>query len=457
MGMGDSQADTTAGRMSWRAVQALFVSGTVALVYLAAQLHARFVRPELEFALVVPNTVWWSLFLGVFLSTAYALGLPETPTSRLEVLGRGGLAGLASMSAVSLLQLLTAEPLLPRFSILIVALCMPVWLTLIWNVAADAHEWSASRDRVLLVAGRKEIAAALETDMQGVQERPAIMVGWVPVDEARVTHASAEPLVALVEELQPSVIVLDREAQDDATVIEQVTKLHRSGVRVRTLALFYEGWLAKLPISELAQVSLLFDIGELHRAQYGRFKRLFDIVLGVVGIAVLGLVLPVVVVGNSLGNRGPLFFRQERVGRDGTRFAMLKFRSMVAGSDSTSWTTTDDVRVTRFGGFLRRTHLDELPQVWNILRGELSIVGPRPEQVHYVEELASKIPFYDARHLVRPGLTGWAQVSLGYTSDDAEAMEKLQYDFFYLRRQSAVLDFRVVVRTIREVVAGLGR
>ena len=121
------------------------------------------------------------------------------------------------------------------------------------------------------------------------------------------------------------------------------------------------------------------------------------------------------------------------------------------------WTGEDDPRITRFGRVLRRTHLDELPQVVNILRGELSVVGPRPEQPHYVEQLTEKLPFYAMRHLVRPGLTGWAQVKYGYAGDERDALEKLQYEFFYLRRQSLDFDLRIVGRTLRSVIGGDGR
>ena len=188
-------------------------------------------------------------------------------------------------------------------------------------------------------------------------------------------------------------------------------------------------------------------------------KRLFDIALALCGAVALAIVTPIVVVGDLIANRGPLFYRQERTGRGGTTFEMLKFRSMRAcpRHEGDDWTAEDDVRVTRFGRILRTTHLDELPQVLNVLRGDLSIVGPRPEQPHVVVALSDKIPFYGLRHLVRPGLTGWAQVKYQYAGSEAEAIEKLQYEFFYLRRQSLGLDFRIVGRTFRSVVMREGR
>jgi lipopolysaccharide/colanic/teichoic acid biosynthesis glycosyltransferase len=128
-----------------------------------------------------------------------------------------------------------------------------------------------------------------------------------------------------------------------------------------------------------------------------------------------------------------------------------------AGADTGEWTVPDDPRITPFGGWLRRTHVDELPQAWNLLRGDLSLVGPRPEQPRYVDQLKDKVPFYDLRHLVRPGLTGWAQVKYDYGSSEADALEKLQYEFWYLRHQRVRLDLQIVARTLRHVLGRGGR
>jgi lipopolysaccharide/colanic/teichoic acid biosynthesis glycosyltransferase len=230
-------------------------------------------------------------------------------------------------------------------------------------------------------------------------------------------------------------------------------------MRVRTLSMFYEEWLGMLPVSELEQVSLMFDIGEVHRGRYGRFKRVTDLVLGLLALPLLVVAVPFVLVGDLVANRGSLFYSQPRVGKNGEPFRIYKFRTMRAAPEgaSTEWTARDDPRITSFGRLLRVSHLDELPQVVNIIKGDLSVVGPRPEQPHYVEELREKLPFYDLRHLVRPGLTGWAQVKYGYAGDESDAMEKLQYEFYYLRHQSLGLDTRIVGRTIRSVLGRAGR
>jgi lipopolysaccharide/colanic/teichoic acid biosynthesis glycosyltransferase len=251
-------------------------------------------------------------------------------------------------------------------------------------------------------------------------------------------------------------VVLSRRASEIEHLVDQAAALHRRGVRVRTLTGFYTEWLGKLPISELERASMLFDIGEIHGRRYARVKRLLDVGFGLAGTVALLALLPFVLVGNLVGNRGTLFFRQARVGRDGEPFTMWKLRTMESGPRS-DWTRSGDARITPFGRVLRRTHLDELPQALNILRGDLSIVGPRPEQPRYVDELTDKIPFYELRHVVRPGLTGWAQVKFGYAGDERDALEKLQYDFFYLQRQTLGLDVRIVARTVRDVLRGGGR
>ncbi len=283
----------------------------------------------------------------------------------------------------------------------------------------------------------------LRNDVARAPERPAIVMEVVPVAAAESGGSGERPLINRARHHHANVIVLDRSAQASPSVVAQAAELHASGLRIRTLSLFYEEWLGMIPVEELERVSLLFDIGEVHRTQYGRINRLVDAVIALVTMVVFVLIIPFILVGNLIGNRGPLFYRQPRVGKGGVEFNILKFRTMKPQSDQgapTQWTSQDDPRITPFGRFLRRSHLDELPQVTNILRGDLAVVGPRPEQPRYVAELVEKLPFYDLRHLVRPGLTGWAQVKYGYAGDEADAMQKLQYEFYYLRRQSLRLD-----------------
>jgi len=284
------------------------------------------------------------------------------------------------------------------------------------------------------------------------------VVALVAPEDVLPSDTSDSPLLDLIREHRATLVVLNREAQSLDDVVSQAARAHSRGVRIRTLSLFYDEWLGKLPISELERIALLFDINEIHRPVYARLKRLFDVVLASFGLVLLALWIPAVWLLDQFGNRGSLFYSQPRVGKDGAQFTIHKFRTMRDSDDApTHWTSNDDPRIGRVGRMLRQLHVDELPQVWNVLRRELSIVGPRPEQPHYVAQLTERIPFYEIRHLVRPGITGWAQVKYDYGSTELDALEKLQYEFFYLRHQSLALDMRIVGRTLRSIAGREGR
>jgi lipopolysaccharide/colanic/teichoic acid biosynthesis glycosyltransferase len=332
---------------------------------------------------------------------------------------------------------------------------LPVYL-LCARLATDGRTRAAQRDRLVVVAAIDE-AFELADELDANPERPAVLAAVLDPLAAASTDPKVRPLLDAARRTGATTVVLDRVAQNDEAIVAQAATLHEAGVRIRTLSLCYDQWLGKLPLSELERISLMFDIGEIHRARYGRLKRIMDVVIGLVGLPVLAAVVPVVLIGNWVANRGPLFYRQPRVGKNGRVFEILKLRTMLPDGRVPEWTTDRDPRITPFGAWLRRTHLDELPQVINIVRGDLSMVGPRPEQPRYVEELVDKIPFYNLRHLVRPGLTGWAQVKYRYGASDADAFEKLQYEFYYLRHQSLALDLRIIGRTLRSVVGRGGR
>ena len=401
----------------------------------------------------------WSLFyIALLCLAAYAVGLPDLARgSRSAVVSAIASSAVAAV-AISLMQLVVGSSLLPRFVVFGAAIILVPWDVACSILATGGRNRAEERDRIVAVVSLEE-ADALRAELGQAPERNAAIVDDLRVTSARSDQPKQRPLVESVVRNGASVLVLDREAQNDESIVGQAAALHESGIRVRTLTLFYDEWLGKLPVWELERVSLMFDIGELHRARYGRLKRLFDFAVAAVGLVALAITIPFVVVGDLIANRGSLFYRQARVGKNGTTFEILKFRTMrAAGADQPSeWTTEDDPRITPFGRLLRRTHVDELPQLVNVLRGDLSVVGPRPEQPHYVRELRHKIPFYDLRHRVRPGLTGWAQVKYGYAGTESDALQKLQYEFFYLRHQSLTLDARIIGRTARHIVGRGGR
>jgi lipopolysaccharide/colanic/teichoic acid biosynthesis glycosyltransferase len=440
-----------------RLARPLLYLGTVAIVLGLAKVHARYIG-DYDFT-GSSRFAWTFAYIALLGIVAYGTGLPELPRSRRSTIATAVVASASGAVGSSLLQLVTGDALLPRFVVLGTAVLVVPWYVACAAVAGGARERGAERDRVLVVAQPDE-TARLRDELDGNPERTASIVSALECDDAAGDGGRSKPVLEAATSQRATVVVLDRDALGKPEVVAQAAALHEAGFRVRSLTQFYEDWLGKLPASELERASLLFDIGEVHRAQYSRVKRVLDLAVGSVFLVVLLLVVPFVLAANRFGNRGPLLYRQRRVGKNGRTFEMVKFRTMTpGGAPAGEWTTERDPRVTPFGRVLRRTHLDELPQAWNIVRGDLSVVGPRPEQPHYVEELVTKLPFYDLRHVVRPGLTGWAQVKYGYAGTESDALEKLQYEFFYLRHQGLALDLRIIGRTVRSVVgsAGAGR
>jgi lipopolysaccharide/colanic/teichoic acid biosynthesis glycosyltransferase len=400
----------------------------------------------------------WAVAYVVLLGLAtYGAGLPDLPRGR-NTIATAATATACAALAMSLCQLVVGSALLPRFTVFGAAAALVPWSVFVSLVDRGAGARASERDRVVFV-GTPSDAATFTDDVARRPEHPAALVATLEPCEARPVRPGEEPLVDIVIDCDATVLVLAREAQDDALVVAQASTLHEAGVRVRTLTAFYDEWLGKLPIAEIERVSLMFDIAEVHESRYGRSKRLIDIVVGIAGVVTFAVVAPFVALGNLVANRGPLLYRQGRIGRHGREFSMVKFRTMRPhdGTAPDEWTSENDPRITPFGRVLRRTHLDELPQAINIVRGELAVVGPRPEQPHYVNELSLKLPYYGLRHLVRPGLTGWAQVKYGYAGSERDALEKLQYEFYYLGHQSLRFDARVVARTLRSVLGSEGR
>lgn len=439
--------------MARRVALGLVHLGSVAVVFGLSKLHA--VRHEYDFT--SSSRFAWALGYAVVLSVvSYAAGLPDG-ARRGRLVAAAGSTVLAAV-AVSVGQLVVGTAVLPRFVVFGAAGLLTLWYWTIGAVLARADDAQERRDRVVFI-GSDADAALFADDLELAPERPARLLERAHPATIRPRRPGDEPLVDLVIATDATVLVLGREAQDDPLVVAQASALHEAGVRVRTLCAFYEEWLGKLPVSDLERLSLMFDIREVHQVRYGRVKRLLDLAIAVPACVAFAVAIPFVALGNLAGNRGPLLYRQVRVGAHGERFSILKFRTMRPddGRLANEWTTEDDPRITPFGGLLRRTHLDELPQVWNVLRGDLSFVGPRPEQPHYVDELSQKLPYYGLRHLVRPGLTGWAQVKYGYAGNERDALEKLQYEFFYLGHQSLRFDLRVLGRTLRSVLHSDGR
>ncbi|MHB1511573.1 MAG: sugar transferase [Acidimicrobiales bacterium] len=436
-----------------RSMRLLVYALTAVIVLLIAAIHAQIHH----YALTQPPRFEWLLALIVLLFMAtYAAGVNEVGISFGSRLARSTGAVATAVVIISLLQLVTARPPLPRFDLGFSALALVPALAALSSQAQRSVVLQGEQERVVALVDEDE-QARLERDIAVRPERPSLLVAAVPPSQLSPTSEAPAPLEQLIAKSRITLLVMNREAQSREEVVTQAALAHSQGVRIRTLSLFYDEWLGKLPLSELERIALLFDINEIHRPVYARVKRSLDVVLAIAGVPFLLLAIPVIALVDLLANRGPLFFHQDRVGKNGVVFTIHKFRTMRDTGGPADWTTTDDVRLTRAGRIMRRLHIDELPQVLNVLRRELSVVGPRPEQPRYVARLSESIPFYETRHLVRPGITGWAQVKYDYGSSEQDALEKLQYEFYYLRHQSLSLDLRIIGRTLRSIAGRQGR
>jgi sugar transferase (PEP-CTERM system associated) len=235
-------------------------------------------------------------------------------------------------------------------------------------------------------------------------------------------------------------------------------ELRLMGVGIEEATTFLERISGKIAVETMLPSWLIFSEGFKTTHLRLLLKRTVDLVLSAV---LLVLALPVALltaVAIALDSRGPVLYRQERVGRYGQPFNLLKFRSMHEGAEKhgPAWTSKYDPRITRVGHLTRTLRIDELPQLINVLRGEMSFVGPRPERPHFVRQLEEKIPYYGLRTTVRPGITGWAQVQYGYADSAEDTREKLKYDLFYIKNANLVLDLWIVVKTVRVVLMGKG-
>jgi exopolysaccharide biosynthesis polyprenyl glycosylphosphotransferase len=222
---------------------------------------------------------------------------------------------------------------------------------------------------------------------------------------------------------------------------------------------FYEYAFGRVPVHNLSPAWFM-SLVHPYQKTYSRItKRAFDIIVAGLGLLVAAPFALAICILVRLSGPGPILYRQVRLGQAGKTFEMLKFRTMVDGAERLGapvWAIAEDPRITRVGRVLRRCRLDELPQLWNVLRGDMSIVGPRPERPEFFDVLAKEVPFWTRRHLVKPGITGWAQVHRGYTSDTLGTAEKLSYDLYYLRHQGLVLDLAISVKTAATMFSGDG-
>jgi sugar transferase (PEP-CTERM system associated) len=241
--------------------------------------------------------------------------------------------------------------------------------------------------------------------------------------------------------------------------IEALLKLRSNGVKVEEATSWLEKMSGRIELDSLYPSWLVFAEGFRFSAGFMMLRRLLSLVVSFLCLIIVSPIIPFVILGVKLDSRGPVLYKQKRVGRNGVHYFVYKFRTMRQDAEANTgptWAGQDDPRVTRIGKFLRVSRIDELPQLWNVLRGDMAFVGPRPERPEFVGLLTEEIAYYSLRHVVRPGITGWAQVRYKYGNSVDDAKEKLQYDLYYIKNVSLGFDLLIMFQTLKTIILGRG-
>jgi exopolysaccharide biosynthesis polyprenyl glycosylphosphotransferase len=306
--------------------------------------------------------------------------------------------------------------------------------------------------RRVYVIGSKDSERDLARELS--RRHDASLVGAATGDGRR----DRAKLIETIRAARATVVVLNHDAMQDPELVEVASVLNLAGLHIRDLVSYYEREFKKVPLEELSPTWFLFDIAQVHRrSAYQHFRHGLELALSAFLLLASLPVLAVSAVAIKLTGPGPILYRQRRVGRGGEVFTLIKLRTMtVTDTVEAVWAESEAKRITPVGRFLRRFRLDELPQLWSVLTGDMALIGPRPEQLAIVEQLDRQLPHYNARHCVRPGITGWAQVNLGYAGSVEGTVAKLQRDLYYVKHSSLRLDGLILWLTFKTVIAGRG-
>ena len=403
-----------------------------------------------------------SIYLVIFASIFELYNLQKA--SRFEVVVQNII--LAS-SVTVLFYLLTPfyTPELPGNRLQIVYFYLAINIALfVWRYAyITLISTPRFNKRVLLVAHERDVNAIVESLHKS--DPNYRVLGFIntarKVDEeieVDLVEYKSDDVGAIILDHSVSEIVVASNTADKITVslYNQLLYLLERGVPIREYTQVYEELTHRVPVQHVDKdFYRFFPFSRSNQNKlYLFFHRLLDLLFAVIGLVFGLLISPIIIIGNLIGNRGPFFYTQMRVGKNGKHFRIYKLRSMVKDAEKmgAQFAKTNDTRVTRFGKFLRRSRFDEIPQFINVIKGDMSVIGPRPERPVFVKDLSKKIPFYEIRHLVKPGVTGWAQVNHKYGMGAEDALEKLQYDLYYIKKRSLFLDISIVMKTLSTII-----
>lgn len=456
----------------------LLMSGDIGFsllsILISLRLWADKAREPFTLQFVLPHAYWFVILPVLWLVLANA---NDYYNLRVAARLQSSLTRLALITAQLLLVYLGVFFLSPRGSLprrfIVYYAITSLVLTGLWRgCRLFLIGWTGFRRRAVIVGGGRAadmIRTAMEEEALGDYD----VVGYVSsvhdlaelnlADNPLPVLGTGEELPTLVHKLGVSELVMAyiNEVPDD--IFQGVMGCYEQGIPISPMPVLYEQITGRVPIEHVGEhlwaLVLPTEGHTLGFHLYLFLKRTLDVVLSLAGLLIFLPFLPVLALAIKLDSPGPVFYRQQRLGRGGRAFSIFKLRSMVTAAEDDSgprWAADSDPRVTQVGRFLRKTRLDEVPQLVNVLRGEMSIVGPRPERPEFVQMLAGEIPFYRTRLAVKPGLSGWAQVRYRYGNTTEDALRKLQYDLYYIRHQSLAMDLIILLKTVGTVLAFRG-
>jgi sugar transferase (PEP-CTERM system associated) len=362
--------------------------------------------------------------------------------------------------ALSAIVYVFPEAAIARF-VFLLGLILVVASLIAWRSAFEWISGHAIFQERVYVLGEGERASSIIETIKAHREAGMVVVGWdEPVadkEERKKTFATAVEHMARVESSIDRIVIALDERRGELPV-DGLLAMRFRGVTIEEVGSVQERLTGKLQLDGLHPSDLLFCEGFRMKPSQQFLLRVASTLVAAIVLLLFLPIFPFVVLMVRLSSPGPVFFKQTRVGLNGRIFTVYKFRTMVIDAEAggAQWATKNDPRVTRTGQFMRKTRLDEVPQLWNVLRGDMSFVGPRPERPEFVSWLSEQLPFYDLRNMIRPGLTGWAQIRYGYGATLAESREKLAYDLYYVKHQTLGLDLLIMFETIKTIIRRRG-
>lgn len=457
---------------TWRSF--LLVAGETALLVGAVVISSILIGGSQAWELVTDDTAIFRVLLIVVVcqlclhyADLYDLRTITTKRNLIERL----LRAIGAMSLILGIAYWLFPLLVVGQGVFLMTAVLAIVMVMAWRWAFDMVTARLAPHQRLLLVGTSPAAILLARELfDRRQELGVDIVGFVDPDPTRVGAPVINPGVvgtiddipALAARLQVDRVVVSLSDERGKLPMDRLLDMRlRSGVLFDHLASLYEEYTGKIALENLRPSWLVFSTGFRKGRGVMVTKRLFDVLAAVVGLI---LASPLMLLSALLvkldSPRDPILYHQERVGLNGIRFTIHKFRTMRADAEAVTgpvWSAGDhDPRITAVGRFMRKTRLDEIPQLWNVLRGDMSLIGPRPERPSFVEQLTREIPFYGQRHVVKPGVTGWAQVRYAYGASVEDALEKMQYDLYYVKHMSLRFDVLIALETIKTVMLRRG-